>query len=327
MFSQLESRDGRVVLDLGETRAILSMDGEKTAKFDVQREGTLSAMRARELEASGRNPLLVIFERSSPEARSLLKERGISYAAGNGEVWIHAAPVHVEWPGRRRQAALTARPAAPFAIRASRVPRWLLLHLDAKASFREIGAATDLSESIVSRTLNALAEDDLVVVQADPQDGRIRRVHTRDAGALLDAFEGATAARRIRRQTWEIGASDVPDAMRRLRMASQHLQLPYAISGPAGASFMHKVVEPVTVDVWVGRDAIEPWMEELVAYPTRPGVGTVTIQQTPDPFVLSLATRHDDFLLADPVQIYLDCRRVGERALEAADAIRSEMNW
>jgi DNA-binding MarR family transcriptional regulator len=317
-----------VVLDIGETKATLLIDGRKAARFDVQKEQTLSSLRARELETSEPGKLLVIFDRSSPDARDLLRGLGISYAAGNGELWLHAPPVHVEWPARRRrQTTLATDTAAPFAIRASRISRWLLLHPTENASFREIGAATELSESIVSRTLNMLAEDDLVVVQTDPHDGRRRRVHLRDAGALLDAFERAIAARRVRRQTWEIGASDVPDAIRRLRMASKRLQLPYAIGGLAGASFIRKVVEPVTVDAWVGRDALELWMEELAAYPSRPSLGTVTIHQSPDPFVLSLATRHNDFLLADPVQIYLDCRRVGERALEAADAIRSEMNW
>jgi hypothetical protein len=30
---------------------------------------------------------------------------------------------------------------------------------------------------------------------------------------------------------------------------------------------------------------------------------------------------------SDPVQLYLDCRSAGERALEAADAIRAGMGW
>jgi hypothetical protein len=135
------------------------------------------------------------------------------------------------------------------------------------------------------------------------------------------------ATRRFRRQTWEIGARDAPDAMRRLRIASKHLQLPYAVSGLAGASFVRRVVDPVAVDAWIGRDSLDLWLEELGALPSRPGPGRLTVYLAPDPFVLSLSTQRRGLWIADPVQIYLDCRRAGERALEAADAVRVEMNW
>jgi hypothetical protein len=51
------------------------------------------------------------------------------------------------------------------------------------------------------------------------------------------------------------------------------------------------------------------------------------MQLTRDPFVLSLASDRNGIQIADPVQLYLDCRSAGELALEAADAIRAEMRW
>lgn len=303
------------------------MDGEAVVTFEVAREDVLTAARAKEIDVSGREHRLVVFERSSPEARAVLRERRLSYAAANGEIWVHAPPIHVERSPRRRAAALTSAPAAPFAIRASRVPRWLLLHAEDSPSLRELGAAVELSESVVSRTARALADDGLVAIEADFADARIRRIRLRDAGGMLDAFERAFAARRLRRQTWDVGATDVPEAMRRLRGAAKQLQLPYVVGGLAGASFLRSVVEPVGVEAWIGRDAIDRWMDELTAIPSRPGPGKLTVQLAPDPFVLSLGTRRKGFEIADPVQLYLDCRRSGERALEAADAIRAEMNW
>jgi DNA-binding MarR family transcriptional regulator len=316
-----------VTLDLGKRTATLLMDGDPVARFELEREETLTSARARELDEPGRGHRLVAFGRSSPEARALLRERGLSYVAGNGELWIHAPPVHIERPARRRSSGLAPARSAPFAIRASRVPRWLLLHPQAHPSLRELGGEIGLSESIVSRTVRALADDGLVTVEADPVDGRRRRVRLRDSGALLDAFERATTGRRPRRQTVEVGARDIQQALRRLRMAAKRLQLPYAVSGLAGAWSVRRVVEPVTVDAWIGRDALELWMEELGAIPSRPGPGRLTLQLAPDPFVLSLASREEGIRIADPVQLYLDCRRSGERALEAADAIRAEMNW
>lgn len=314
-------------LELTDRDAALLMDGGVVASFEVVREKVLTAARAKEIDAPGGKQWLVVFERSSPDARAVLRERGLSYAGENGELWIHAPPIHVERPARRRAAALMSAPAAPFAIRASRVPRWLLLHPGASPSLRELGITVELSESVVSRTARALADDGLIAIEADSADARIRRARLRDSGGMLDAFESAFAGRRLRRQTWDVGARDAPEAMRRLRGAAKRLRLPYAVGGLAGASFIRSVVEPVGVEAWIGRDTIDRWMDELTAIPSRPGPGRLTVQLAPDPFLLSIGTRREGFEIADPVQLYLDCRRSDERALEAADAIRAEMNW
>jgi DNA-binding MarR family transcriptional regulator len=202
-----------------------------------------------------------------------------------------------------------------------------LLHLDERPSFRELANAVELSEAMVSRTVRALADDGLVAVDSDPADARRRRVRLRNPGDLLDAFERATVARRARRLTWDVGTRDVQETLKRLRTAAKHLDLPYAVGGLAGAAYVRRVIEPAEVSVWIARDDPERWAEELMAVPSRPGPGRITAYLAPDPFVLSLATSHDHVKVADPVQLYLDCRRAGERALEAADAIRAEMNW
>jgi len=180
---------------------------------------------------------------------------------------------------------------------------------------------------MVSRTARALADEGLATVESDPEDGRRRRLRLRDAGLMLDAFERATVARRTRRITWDVGTRDVPGAIDRLRAAAGRIALPYAVGGLAGAAFMRRAVEPAEVDIWIRRDDPGPWAEELMAVRARPGPGRITARLIPDPLVLSLATGHGGVLVADPVQLYLDCRQAGERALEAAEAIRIEMNW
>jgi DNA-binding MarR family transcriptional regulator len=327
MFSQLESKDRRVVLDLGSQEAVLTMEGSPILSLPIVREGTLTADRAAELAGTGPRPALVAFERSSPQARELLREAGIPYAAENGEVFLHAPPVHVEWPAARGATWPGAAAASPFAIRASRVARWLLLHVDAEPFFKEIGAEIELSESMVSRTIRALEEDRLVAVHADARDTRRRRVRLRSAAEMLDAFERADAARKPRRQTWDVGARDVDQVLDRLRRAAKYLELPYVVSGLAGASLVRRVVEPVAVDTWVARTDVDRWMEELAAVPARPGPAKLTVRLAPDPFVFSLGTSVRGISVADSVQLYLDCRRIGERALEAAEAIRKEMGW
>jgi DNA-binding MarR family transcriptional regulator len=316
-----------VELDLGKRRAALLMDGKRVATFDVERRDVLTARGAEELVFEDAERRLVVFERSSPQGRELLRQRGISYTAADGELFVHAPPIHIERPPLHGSIAPPPAPASPFAIRSSRVPRWLLLHAGEHPSFRELAEIVELSEAMVSRAMRALSDDGLVAIESDPADARRRRVQLRDARALLDAFERAIVTRRPRRITWDVGAHDAAEAIKRLQAAADRLELPYAVSGLAGAAYVRRVVEPAEVSVWIPRDDPGLWGEELMAVPARPGPGRITAYLAPDPFVLSLATTRERVRVADPVQLYLDCRRAGERALEAAEAIRAEMNW
>lgn len=326
MNLQVTSKDGRVRLKVGPRRATLFMQGEKVGGFDVVSFEGMTAAVARDLAAS-RSKALVVYEQASPEGRSILREAGISYAGRDGELYLHRPPIHIELPGRRKAAAAPSPFArSPFAPRASRIPRWLLLHKDAEPTFRELSETTALSESLVSRSVRALAADRLVEVGVDQQDSRSRRVSVRDSRTLLDAFERSTR-RRNRGSTWEIGARDPDRALARLRRVAKRQSLSYAVGGLAGAAFMRRVVEPAEVDAWIDRRDYDRWVEELEAIPARPGPGKLTLRVMPDPYVLSYAFTSDGIVIADPVQLYLDCRRAGERALEAAEAIRAEMGW
>jgi DNA-binding transcriptional ArsR family regulator len=328
VFLQLESRDGRVALKIDGGFASLQIEGAQILQLPVTEERTLTRQRAAELAALGEEHGLVLFERSSPAARELLREAGVPFASTGGEVFLHAPPVHIEWPGRLKT-KWPAGPAipSPFAIRASRVPRWLLLNVGEELSFRELSAQIKLSESMVSRTVRTLADDGLVEVSFDPADARRRLVRLRKPGPLLDAFERADATRRYRQRTWEVGARDVEGALDRLERTAKRQRLSYALGGLAGASLILRAVEPATVDAWIDREDSELWIDALGATPARPGPGRVNLRLMPDPFVLDLAARIGRARVADRVQLYLDCRRAGERAIDAAEAIRSEMRW
>ena len=180
---------------------------------------------------------------------------------------------------------------------------------------------------MVSRTMRALADDGLVAIGSDPRDARLRLARLPKPARLLDAFERAVSLRRPRRVTWEIGARDAPEAMKALQAAAHKLNVPYAVGGVAGASFVRPAVEPIDAVAWIRRNDADLWGERLAATRSRPAAGRVTMQMSRDPFVLSLASNRNGIQVADPVQLYLDCRSAGERALEAAEAIRAEMGW
>lgn len=219
---------------------------------------------------------MIAFERSSPEARAYLRERRASYSAGDGELFVYAPPVFVERPPRRKVVRVGAAPAAPFANRACRVPRWLLLHANDQLSFRELATRLELSEAMVSRTMRALLDDGVVAIESDPADARLRLARLPEPARLLDAFERAVAPRRPRRVKWDIGARDVPEAVTALHTAAHELKVPYAVGGVAGVSFVRRAVEPIDVVAWIRRDDADLWAERLAgnAVQGRPLVGS-----------------------------------------------------
>jgi DNA-binding transcriptional ArsR family regulator len=327
-FPQLKSEDGRIELEVGQHRATLYIDGRKAAAFDVKHEDAFSTADAEAMGGLDPSRWLVAFNRSSPQARSMLRTLGISYASPQGEIYVHAPPVHVEIPARRRSFLETPGDrSSPFAIRASRIPRWLLLHPEETPSFTHLRSEVDLSASVVSRTLRALADEGLVAISQDRNDSRMRRVRVEETSALLRAFEQASIRRRVPQRSWDVGSRDPAKTLDRLRRAAKRTLLPYALGGLAGAAMFAKVVEPASIDVWIGREDLDAWTEELMATPARPRPGAITFRPIPDPFLLSLAWERRKLQVADPVQLYLDCRRAGERALDAADLIRREMRW
>jgi hypothetical protein len=134
-------------LDLGRRRATLSAADRPLASFRVRRIDALSRARAQELvaELGGREePVLLVFRTASPEARSLLRHHGLSFIGEDGEWFLFAPPVYVERPPRRSTPPLPARARSPFSLRASRLPRWLLLHPEVSPTLTEVAGRLEL---------------------------------------------------------------------------------------------------------------------------------------------------------------------------------------
>ena len=327
---QAYSRPEPFEISVGKARASVSIDGRRERSFAVRRVDVLTRAAAEELvkEArASRRRIMIAFERSSPEARAYLRDRRASYAAADGEVFLYDPPLYVERPPRRKVVPVGPAPAAPFANRASRVPRWLLLHATEQPSFRELATRLELSEAMVSRTMRALADDGLVAIGSDPADARRRLARlrsrrccsTRSSGPWRCAGRGASRGRSAH------AMRPMPSGRSRRRLASSTCRT-RSVGWPEPRS-PAALSSQSTFWSGSGRDDAERWADELTPITSRPAPGRVTMQLTRDPFVLSLASDRDGIQVADPVQLYLDCRSAGERALEAADAIRVDMRW
>jgi DNA-binding transcriptional ArsR family regulator len=279
---------------------------------------------------------LVLYGQASSDAREALRARGISYAGEeDGRLFVVGPGLHVERDDRVPpesapwQASQRDRVRNPFAVGASRVPRWLLLHPGEALTIKDVAAVTELSESVVSRTVGALDDDALVEVGTAREDARRRLVRIARPRAVLAAWARERERRRVRWVSWSIGARDAHEATELLSSVSGRPVEPgWMIGGVAGAALLQRLVEPSDVVVWARRDAVERLAALLRPRVERqPGPGMLRVAVARDDWIFGLAQDLDGVAVADPVQLWLDCAAEGERALEAAEAIAGEMRW
>jgi DNA-binding MarR family transcriptional regulator len=285
--------------------------------------------------AQSQRRVFVSYRQSSAEARDALRAAEISFAGGDGRVFVRAPGIFVERNERPRllpanrweHSADEDSVRNPFAKRSSRVPRWMLLHHGDSFSVSEIAQAVDLTPSAVSRIVRAL-EDAVFVREAKPGvGGRRRNIRLERPRALLDAWLPLWERRRVRRRRWDIGARDIDEALGVLGEAVGGRVDSWAIGGLAGAAMVRRAVEPADVLVWISPDEVEPLEQLLQPEPARAGRGVVQLAVAPDPWTLGLARRENGLPLADSVQLWLDCASEGERALEAAEAVAEVAGW
>lgn len=320
----------------GEESLVVRVNGERGAEFRVLEITALTSETAeRDAVPAAREsqrPLIVVYDRSSPDARALLREAGVSYAGRDGRVLLQAPPLWVDRdrPRPRAAAVWDATPAGrnPFAVRGSRVARWLLLHPREAFTISELAGHTELSVPAVSRVVQALDDLALVSRTTTPTDARTRAVQLRRPRDLLEAWLPIWQRRRLQRATWDIGARDAAAAIELLRSTLTHdPRLPLAVGGVAGAATIRRVVEPTTVLVWVDGTQIAELRGRLAPEPAGTDRGALRVLAAPDPWTLELARDLDGLPVADPVQLWLDCSSGGERAIEAAEAVAEEMGW
>jgi hypothetical protein len=292
------------------------------------RHDTLTLAQARDIPSG--NDLIVRFRRASPDAKRNLLARCIHFASDEGEISVLDPPVAIRQsaPRARRQPEGGRQDRGPFATKASRVSRWLLLHPGQTFNIRQLARHAKLSEGAVSTIVRALHERLLVEVTRDPDDARARLVRLAEPMQLLNAWERVWELRRVRTVDWDIGTNDVDTTLRHVReAASLDPSLSWAVGGSAGAAKIARAVEPADVLLWIGKNDIADWEELLVPAPGRGRRGTLRLATAPDPYIFDLTETHDEVPVADAVQLYLDTSREGERALEAGESIRRRMRW
>ncbi len=295
------------------------------------------------------DPLLVRFKRASAVGRDRLRELRVSWCGPGDELYLFTPNLHVERQphrgNREGNASAAPRPANYFSKRSSRVARWLLNHPRDEPTVRSLASELDLSESTVSRAVSALARDRLVVIIDHLADSREKRFRLRDGDRLLENWARVWEAKHVESVRWDIGTWDIESTIDQFLRGSRMLddqtadpdeRMRWCLGGLSGAALVKKVVEPSSVFVWVDKSQLHKWERQFlpVEQSRQGGVGLLTLGLADDPYLFSIATPRigdSDSLwgaevnVADLVQLFLDCRRAGERGLEAAEAMKASL--
>jgi hypothetical protein len=318
----LQTSTPELTLSVERDHATLMFADRPVKTWPVTRIESLSSRRATEV-AHDRGFLWI--DRAAPRALEVLRQSARSFATRSGELHIVEPPGIVVVQPATRASSLSPSPARTLSKGSARVGRWLLLHPDAvKVTIGDLADACQSSDATASRTVAQLTERGLLGVTTGA-DARQRTVQVDDPAGLLDAIADEGPWRRARQTTWDVGAKTSEQALDTLRAAAMRVGLPYAVGGISGAAVVERLVEPTVATVWLRADDIDAWYRELLAEPARAAPGRITVRIAPDPVVLEWSTDHDGVRIADLVQLYVDCRHAGERAIDLADAMRRRL--
>jgi hypothetical protein len=301
-----------LILRAGGARFVLEVKGSDQI-------GGLAAAAARlaSPQVDGAQPLLVV-PYMGPTARAWAAARGLSWVDLSGNAVVHAGGLHVHVEGLPNGFASPGRPSHPFTPRSSRVPRLLLI--DAARWWRqhELATAAGLPPGTVSKVVQRLEADALLVRDAA---GAVR---ARDPDVLLDAW-----AQRARFDDNDVlrfhavGRSGV-DVLKRVADTLAATDLTWAATGLAAAWQYTAFADFRLTTLYVDRAPPDPAALGLRAVERGENVRLVV----PRDAGALMGREQRGSWCAHPVQVYLDLLDQPERAREAAADLRAKrLRW
>lgn len=285
--------------------------------------------------------------------RRACEAASVSWFDLSGNAHIAGRAIRVLVDGRPNRFRRPGRPASIFAPKSARVVRWLLMHPERAFTQREIARATDMTEGFVSRIVARLEADSYLARvgmsgegdgsgsgygygggsgagdgdgSGDSRQGRAP-VRVRHSSLLLDAW----------RDEYQLGKHTVirghvaarsGDAL--ARFVSDTLvaeKVEHAATGLAAAwQLTHFAAFRVATFFVTGEPSTE--LKSKLGFREDVRGSNLWLVVPNDAGVFHGAQVRDGLRCVHPVQAYLDLKEHPERAIEAAERLRTEfMNW
>lgn len=239
-------------------------------------------------------PILAVAEWISPQAQERLREDAINYVDLTGNAWLSLdnPAVFISAQGSSRNPKPTptgkARVQGP---KASRLIRWLV---DVRPPYgvRQLAAASDLSQSYVSRVLDALDDDALV------DRNKRGRVESVDIARLIRRWANAYSLLKTNRVSTFIAREGASSLLDRLSAGT-------AVTGSFAAVRRAPVAAPALLAVY--SDNPQQLALALDLLPADQG-SNVLLLQPYDPVVWQRTTTADGVTYVADSQAVVDCQ-------------------
>jgi hypothetical protein len=256
--------------------------------------------------------------------RKRCDEAGVGWFDLSGNASIRAPGMRIAIEGRPNAYVRRGRPSTPFAPKAARVTRTLLLRYPEALRQSQIALATRLSEAYTSVVTRRLIDDRLVDRLED------NRVRAHDPELLLEAWAEAYRFDQHQVTRGTVAARSGEALLERVASAfgtkfeGRSDEVPYAATGLAAAWLHQPFAGFRTVTVFTRH---RPPRDTLAAlgFIDEPRGANLWIVVPKDDGVFDGAKRYTGIVATHPVQTYVDLRGQPERADEAAEHLRLEV--
>ncbi len=273
-------------------------------------------------EARRGDPVLLIANRTTQEAREILRRHRIAVIDGFGNVHVELPGLLVHMEGRRSDRSHKDEQKRPVQLmgKAGIVALVLLENSTRPWHVQEIAERAFISGALVHRVLVRLEQESIV-----ESDGvgpkRTRRVI--NPSALLDLWAEENVDRDVVRVRAYHLARDPQELLRSITSLLDRALILHAITGAAAASIIAQFITAVpTTEVWV-TNAVP--LDQVVASAGADEVDSghnLIFSQARGDLPLKYNKHTNGFWTVNPFRLYYDLRRDPRRGREQADRIR-----
>lgn len=254
--------------------------------------------------------------------RRLCEESGIAWMDLSGNASIHAPGLHVNVEGQPNRFSRKGRPRNLFAAKASRIARVLLLEPSKDRRQQDLVEETGLTKGYVSKVVSRLEEASLV------ERDDARRIRVRDPDLLLDAWSEAYEFTSHDIHPGHIASRSPDQTVARTVEVLEAINLPYAVTGLAGAWRYTQHAAYRLVTFYVDHLPDSHVLDELGFRETSSSGSNTWLVVPDDAGVFDGKRKLDNVCCVSPVQVYLDLLGHPERSREAAEYLRKEcLSW
>jgi hypothetical protein len=271
--------------------------------------------------------VLLVAERTTNEARRILREHRVPYVDGSAyaHVELPGLLIHTEGgAGPQRETKGAAQLPTKLSGRAGVAAQALLLETTRDWQVRDLAAAAHLSSSLAHRVFVRL-EAEGVVEASGVGPKKSRRVT--NPSALLDLWAEEAHDRGVIRALAFRLARTPSELATGAAAGLDDNDIPYAVTGAAAAAKIAPSITAVPVtEIWVAETlAIDSLLRAVEAEVVDSGHNLVLAQARDD---LPLAFRRkaqDGTWMVNPLRLYVDLRNDPRRGREQAEHIRKEV--